>query len=431
MEYIMIEDISKHEGQEVELRGWLYNKRSTGKLQFLIIRDGTGFIQSVIFKGNFSEEQFDEIDKLNIESSIIIRGKVKEDKRSPIGFEIDVSDFEIVCKADDDYPIQLKEHGTDFLLNHRHLWLRTPRQHAIMRIRDEIILASRNFFDTRGFTLIDTPILSGNACEGTSTLFELDYFGQQAYLSQSGQLYNEAAALAFGKVYCFGPTFRAEKSKTRRHLTEFWMIEPEAAWYHLDDVMKLSEDYVYHLVQSVLKNRQVELKILERDISKLEKIQLPFPRLEYSEVLEKLNEIGIDFEWGKDLGAEEETKISEMFDSPLLVHRYPSKAKAFYMEPDPEDSNKALCVDMLAPEGYGEIIGGSERVYKIDVLKRRLKEFNLPEEAFQWYIDLRRFGSVPHGGFGLGIERTVTWICGMKHVREAIPFPRTISRLYP
>ncbi|MCK4665632.1 asparagine--tRNA ligase, partial [Candidatus Dependentiae bacterium] len=333
MEYIMIEDIRKHEDQEVELRGWLYNKRSTGKLQFLIIRDGTGFIQSVIFKGNFSEEQFDEIDKLNIESSIIIRGKVKEDKRSPIGFEIDVQDFEIVSKADDDYPIQLKEHGADFLLNHRHLWLRTPKQHAIMRIRDEIILASRNFFDTRGFTLIDTPLLSGNACEGTSTLFELDYFGQKAYLSQSGQLYNEAAALAFGKVYCFGPTFRAEKSKTRRHLTEFWMIEPEAAWYHLDDVMKLSEDYVYHLVQSVLKNRQVELKILERDISKLEKIQLPFPRLEYSEVLEKLKEIGIDFEWGKDLGAEEETKISELFDSPLLIHRYPAKAKAFYMEP--------------------------------------------------------------------------------------------------
>jgi asparaginyl-tRNA synthetase len=429
-EKIYIKDVADYEGDEVQIEGWLYNKRSSGKLRFLLVRDGTETIQCVVFKGDVSDESFAIADKIQQESSCRIAGIVSKDERSPIGFEIQVKKVEILQYAED-YPITKKEHGVDFLMDHRHLWLRSSRQHAIMRIRHEIIRAAREFFDRRDYVLIDTPIFTPNAAEGTTTLFSTDYFGRNAYLTQSGQLYGEAAAMAFGKIYCFGPTFRAEKSKTRRHLTEFWMIEPEVAFFDLKDDMRLAEDFLEHLVQSVLMNRGQELEILERDISKLESVKAPFPRLHYNDAVEILNKEGVDFKHGDDFGAGEETIISEKYDRPVIIHHYPAAIKAFYMKRDPEHQEQALAMDVLAPEGYGEIIGGSQREDDYDTLQRRIKEHNLPEDAFKWYLDLRKYGSVPHSGFGLGIERTVTWLCGISHLREAIPFPRLMQRLYP
>jgi len=427
---IYIKNIADFHGQEVELSGWLYNKRSSGKLRFLLVRDGTETIQCVVFKNDVSEETFDNADKITQESSCVIRGVVKEDKRSPIGYEIQVNELNII-QFSEEYPISKKEHGTDFLMDNRHLWLRSTRQHAILRIRHEIIRSIREFFDINDFILIDTPIFTPNAAEGTTTLFDTDYFGSKAYLTQSGQLYAEAGALAFGKVYCFGPTFRAEKSKTRRHLTEFWMVEPEVAFNDLNDNMQLAEEFVTHVVQSVLKNREKELKIIERDTTRLINIKPPFPRIHYEEAVDILKKNGIEFEAGNDFGAPDETVISDQFDKPVMVHHYPAAIKAFYMKRDPEDENYALAVDMLAPEGYGEIIGGSQREDDHDKLLSRIQEHKLPEEAFQWYLDLRKYGSVPHSGFGLGIERTVAWLCGIKHVRETIPFPRLMQRIYP
>ncbi|MEE9119556.1 MAG: asparagine--tRNA ligase [Calditrichia bacterium] len=427
---VYIKDIAKHENEEVTIQGWLYNKRSSGKLRFLLLRDGTETIQCVVFKGDVSEESFAIADAIQQESSCQVMGIVNKDERSPIGFEIQVKEIKIIQYAED-YPITKKEHGVDFLMDHRHLWLRSSRQHAIMRIRHEIIRAAREFFDLRDYVLIDTPIFTPNAAEGTTTLFSTEYFGRDAYLTQSGQLYGEAAAMAFGKIYCFGPTFRAEKSKTRRHLTEFWMIEPEVAFFDLDDDMRLAEDFLEHLVQSVLKNRRQELEKLERDISKLEPVKAPFPRLHYDEAVDLLKNAGVDFKQGEDFGAGEETVISEKFDRPVIVHHYPAAIKSFYMKRDPEHEEQALAMDVLAPEGYGEIIGGSQREDDYDVLLSRIREHNLPEDAFRWYLDLRKYGSVPHSGFGLGLERAVAWICGINHLREAIPFPRLMQRLYP
>ncbi len=427
---VYIIDIAKHDNEEVTIQGWLYNKRSSGKLRFLLLRDGTETIQCVVFKGDVSEESFAIADAIQQESSCQVTGIVNKDERSPIGFEIQVKEIKIIQYAED-YPITKKEHGVDFLMDHRHLWLRSSRQHAIMRIRHEIIRAAREFFDLRDYVLIDTPIFTPNAAEGTTTLFSTEYFGRDAYLTQSGQLYGEAAAMAFGKIYCFGPTFRAEKSKTRRHLTEFWMIEPEVAFFDLDDDMRLAEDFIEHLVQSVLKNRIQELEKLERDISKLKPVKAPFPRLHYDEAVDLLKNAGVEFKHGEDFGASEETIISEKFDRPVIVHHYPAAIKAFYMKRDPEHEEQALAMDVLAPEGYGEIIGGSQREDDYDVLLSRIREHNLPEDAFKWYLDLRKYGSVPHSGFGLGLERAVTWICGINHLREAIPFPRLIQRLYP
>jgi asparaginyl-tRNA synthetase len=430
MSIVYIADIGVHEGQEVTLRGWVYNKRSSGKLQFILLRDGTGTIQCVGFKGNFTPEQFDALDKLTQESSLIITGKVRKDQRAPSGFEMDIVSFEVLQVADG-YPITPKEHGTAFLMEHRHLWLRSARQNAIIRIRHEVIKACRDFFDDQGFTLVDTPIFTPNACEGTTTLFETEYFDQKAYLTQSGQLYNEATAAAFGKVYCFGPTFRAEKSKTRRHLTEFWMIEPEVAYGTLEDAMSLAEGLICFVVDRVLSRRKTELKVLERDTSKLEKISKPFPRITYDEAVQKLQAAGSEIQWGGDFGGGDETILSSEFDAPLMVHRYPSEVKAFYMQPDPARPEVALCVDVLAPEGYGEIIGGGQRVHDYELLTSRLQQHNLPMEPFQWYLDLRKYGSVPHSGFGMGIERMVTWLCKLEHLRETIAFPRTLYRIYP
>lgn len=427
---LYIENIAAHEGQTVTLTGWLYNKRSSGKLHFLQLRDGTGTIQCVIFKGDVSPEVFEAGDKVAQESCIEVTGLVKEDKRSSLGFEIGVTDFKILSPAVD-YPISPKDHGVAFLMDHRHLWLRSSRQHAIIRIRGEIIKAVRSFFDDNGFTLVDAPIFTPNACEGTSNLFETEYFDEKAYLTQSGQLYMEAAAAAFGKAYCFGPTFRAEKSKTRRHLTEFWMVEPEVAFMDLYGDMDLAEDFVCHIVQQVVKNRRAELESLERDISKLEAIQKPFPRITYDEALAILKEAGNDVPWGEDFGGDEETIISQNFDRPVLIHHYPTEIKAFYMKPDPANPKYALNVDMIAPEGYGEIIGGGQREDDLDVLIHKIKAHGLPMEAFEWYLDVRRYGSFPHAGFGLGIERTVSWLCGLHHVRETIPFPRLMDRLKP
>ena len=427
---IYIKDVALHENEEVVIQGWIYNKRSSGKLRFLLVRDGSETIQCVVFKGDVSEQSFANADALQQESSCRITGKVAKDDRSPIGFEIQVSEVEVIQIADE-YPITKKEHGVDFLMDHRHLWLRSSRQYAIMRIRHEIIRAAREFFDQRDFVLIDTPIFTPNAAEGTTTLFSTEYFGRDAYLTQSGQLYGEAGAMAFGKIYCFGPTFRAEKSKTRRHLTEFWMIEPEVAFYDLYDDMRLAEDFLEHIVQSVLKNRRPELDKLERDITKLEAIKTPFPRLHYDDAVKILQESGIEFEHGGDFGAADETIISEKYDRPVIVHHYPAAVKAFYMKRDEENPDQALAMDVLAPEGYGEIIGGSQREDDYDLLLERIKEHNLPEEAFKWYLDLRKYGSVPHAGFGLGIERTVAWICGINHLRETIPFPRLMQRIYP
>src|SRR3954469_19233269 len=429
----------RHVGEEVTIKGWLYNLRESGKLLFPIFRDGMGLIQGVGPKNQDPPELFERIKGLTQESSVIVRGKVREEKRAVGGFELDVIDLEVVQKVPESepYPISLKEHGVDFLMENRHLWVRSPRQVAILRIRAEIIKAARDFFDERDFTLTDPPILTPAACEGTSTLFEVDYFDDKAYLTQSGQLYIEATAMALGKVYSFGPTFRAEKSKTRRHLTEFWMVEPEVAYATLDDDMALAEQFITFIVKRCLDRRSTDLKTIGRDISKLEKIEPPFPRISYDDAVKNLQEgrakgaLDSKFEWGGDLGSPDETYLSAQFDKPVMVHRYPAKVKAFYMEPDPQRPDLALCVDVLAPEGYGEIIGGSQRMASHELLLQRIHEHGLPEEAFKWYLDLRKFGSVPHGGFGMGIERAVAWICGLEHVRETIPFPRMLYRLYP
>jgi asparaginyl-tRNA synthetase len=426
-----IQDISRHEGQPVRLQGWLHNRRSSGKIHFLTVRDGTGFIQCVLSKAAVGDEAFTRADHLAQESSIVVDGTVRADKRAPGGYEVDVTALSVVAPAEG-YPITPKEHGVDYLMDRRHLWIRAPRQQAILRVRHEVIDAVRDFFNERGFVLADTPIFTPAACEGTTTLFPVQYFDEEtAYLTQSGQLYNEANAMALGRVYCFGPTFRAEKSKTRRHLTEFWMVEPEMAYADLDDVMALAEGLVVSVVQRVLERRQTELKLLERDTSKLETVKAPFPRISYDEAVKILAEKGLPFEWGGDFGSPDETALSERFDRPICVHRYPSAVKAFYMKPDPQRADVALCVDVLAPEGYGEIIGGGQRIDDYDLLVQRIKEHNLPQDAFEWYLDLRRFGSVPHGGFGMGIERVVSWICGLEHLREAIPYPRMLYRIYP
>lgn len=429
-ERVYVADVFKHVGKEVQIYGWLYNKRSSGKLWFLLIRDGTGIIQAVVFKGDVDDEIFQRCEEVTQESSVMVAGKITEDKRAPGGYELQIQDFQIFQTAND-YPITPKEHGTTFLMDNRHLWLRSSKQHAILRIRHEIIRACRGFFDNQGFVLLDAPIFTPAACEGTTTLFETEYFGSKAYLTQSGQLYMEAGAMAFGKVYCFGPTFRAEKSKTRRHLTEFWMIEPEVAYLDLEGDMDLAEDMVEYIVQRVLENRQEELKKLERDIEPLERITKPFPRIKYDEAIEILKKNNIEFEWGNDFGGTDETIISEQFDRPVMIHRYPAQVKAFYMKNDPDEPDRALCVDMLASEGYGEIIGGGQREDNLEILEQKIEEHNLPKEAFEWYLDLRRYGTVPHAGFGLGIERTVAWICGLNHVRETIPFPRLMYRNYP
>ncbi len=434
-----ISEIGKHDGQTVTIRGWLYNLRESGKLLFPQFRDGSGVIQGVVPKNAVTPEVFDAIKGLTQESSVIVEGKVRADKRAPGGYELDVSGVQVLQRVSesDPYPISPKEHGVEFLMEHRHLWVRSQRQASILRVRAEIIKAARDFFDERGFILTDPPILTPAACEGTSTLFPVDYFDEQAFLTQSGQLYIEATAMALGKVYSFGPTFRAEKSKTRRHLTEFWMVEPEVAYAELADLMDLAEGLISFLVKRCLERRRGDLQIIGRDLTKLEKIEAPFPRITYDEAAKMLEEahakgaLENKFEWGGDLGSPDETYISSQFDKPVMVHRYPAKVKAFYMEPDPQRPDLALCVDVLAPEGYGEIIGGSQRMASYDLLVQRIREHGLPEEAFKWYLDLRKFGSVPHGGFGMGIERAVAWICGLEHVRETIPFPRMLNRLYP
>ncbi len=429
-DHVYISDISRHEGQEVLLKGWLYQKRSSGKLHFLQVRDGTGVIQCVVFKGEVPEEVFERANRVTQESSVFVRGTVRADERSSIGYELGVNSLEINQLAQD-YPITPKEHGTAFLMDHRHLWLRSSRQHAIIRVRSEIIQACRDYLNDTGFVLVDAPIFTPAACEGTTTLFETDYFDEKAFLTQSGQLYMEAAAMAFGKVYCFGPTFRAEKSKTRRHLTEFWMIEPEVAYMDLEGDMDLAEDLIAFVVGRVLERRMPELEGLGRDLSKLKNLKKPFPRISYTEAVDILKDKGVDFDWGNDFGGDEETILADSFDQPALIHRYPAACKAFYMKQDSENPDVALCVDMLAPEGYGEIIGGGQREDSLDILETKLDAHKLPKSAFEWYLDLRRYGSVPHAGFGLGIERTVSWICGLKHVRETIPFPRMVQRLYP
>jgi len=434
-----IAEIGKHEGQSVTIRGWLYNLRESGKLLFPQFRDGSGVIQGVVPKNAVAPEVFEAIKTLTQESSVVVEGKVRADKRAHGGYELDVAGVQVIQRVpeSDPYPITPKEHGTDFLMEHRHLWVRSQRQASILRVRAEIIKAARDFFDERGFTLTDPPIITPAACEGTSTLFPVDYFEEQAYLTQSGQLYAEALAMALGRVYSFGPTFRAEKSKTRRHLTEFWMVEPEVAYAELDDVMQLAEGLISFIVKRCLEHRRSDLQTIGRDVSKLEKIEPPFPRISYDDAVKNLQEghakgaLEAKFEWGGDLGSPDETYLSAQFDKPVMVHRYPAKVKAFYMEPDPQRPELALCVDVLAPEGYGEIIGGSQRMASHELLLQRIHEHGLPDEAFKWYLDLRKFGSVPHGGFGMGIERAVAWICGLEHVRETIPFPRMLYRLYP
>jgi asparaginyl-tRNA synthetase len=430
MDKMYISDAGRHEGQDVTVRGWLYNKRSSGKLWFLLVRDGTGLIQAVVSKADVPDETFAACERATQESSLSVTGRISPDKRAPGGYELQVKSVELHQTAQD-YPITPKEHGTPFLMDNRHLWLRSAKQTAILRIRHEIIRAIRDFFDSNGFTLVDAPIFTPAACEGTTTLFETQYFDEKAYLTQSGQLYMEAAAMALGKVYCFGPTFRAEKSKTRRHLTEFWMVEPEVAYADLDDDMVLAENFLSSVVGRVLENKKEELKVLERDTAPLEKITPPFPRISYDEAAKMLKEKGVAFQYGTDLGGTDETVISEAFDKPVMVHRYPAEVKAFYMKNDPSDPSKALCMDVLAPEGVGEIIGGGQREDDLDVLMAKIQKHNLPVEAFDWYLDLRKYGSVPHAGFGLGIERTVGWICGLPHVRETIPFPRMLYRLKP
>ena len=429
MKRVYISEVGEAVGQQVVIKGWVAHLRSSGKIKFAVVRDGTGIIQCV-FTEQDSGAAAAAFDELTQETSCAVEGVVREDKRAPGGYELTASGIEIVSKALP-YPITPKEHGVAFLMENRHLWLRSSRQHSIIRIRAEVMKACRDYLDGRGFIEVDSPILTPAAAEGTTTLFETQYFDSKAYLSQSGQLYNEATAAAFGRVYCFGPTFRAEKSKTRRHLTEFWMLEPEIAFGDLDTVFEVGEGLIAYVVERVLERRRAELVNLERDLALLERIKQPFTRITYDRALEMLAAKGFNLQWGDDLGGDEETALSEGFDGPVFIHRYPAKAKAFYMEPDPENRDVALCTDLIAPEGYGEIIGGSARIHDLGLLEQRLEQFGLPREAFEWYLDLRRYGSVPHSGFGLGIERTVAWICGIKHIREAIPFPRTIYRVYP
>ncbi len=426
---VYVEELGGHPGEEVQVRGWLYNKRHSGKLYFLLVRDGTGTVQCVVSRKDVDEATWEACEAQSQESSLTVTGLVRADERAPGGYELTVTSVRGVSGSPD-YPITPKEHGTEFLMDHRHLWIRSSRQHAILRVRHEIVAGIRDFLNERGFTLVDAPIFTPNACEGTSNLFETDYFDEKAYLTQSGQLYMEAAAMAMGKVYCFGPTFRAEKSKTRRHLTEFWMVEPEVAWADLDDNMALIEQFVSSLVARVLDRRKEELKLLERDTRLLENIRAPFPRVHYNDAATELQSRGT-FEWGGDFGGTDETILTESRETPIFVHRFPAAVKAFYMKTDPEDSRLSLSCDLLAPEGYGEIVGGGQREENLDVLVSRIAEHGLPEEAFKWYLDIRRYGSVPHSGFGLGVERTLAWICGLPHVRETIPFPRMLNRLAP
>ncbi|HOE14056.1 MAG TPA: asparagine--tRNA ligase [Candidatus Saccharicenans sp.] len=430
MKWVYIEDIGQYNGQEVEIRGWVYNKRSSGKVRFLLVRDGTGIIQGTIFSQDKDFPLFRVFDELTQESSLIVRGQVRADKRAPGGYELEVKEIEVIQIAHD-YPITPKEHSVAFLMEHRHLWLRSQKQHAVLQVRAETIRAIRDFFNDRGFRLMDTPILTPSACEGTTTLFETSYFDQKAYLSQSGQLYNEATAAAFGKVYCFGPTFRAEKSKTRRHLIEFWMVEPEVAFATLQDIIELGQDLVMFILERVLEKRRADFDILERDTAPLERIKKPFPQLTYDEAVRLLKEKGSELVYGDDFGAPEETMLSEIYDRPVCVTHFPAKIKAFYMQPDKDRPDLALGVDFLASEGFGEIIGGGQRIHDLDLLEQRIKEFNLPADAYKWYVDLRRYGTFPHSGFGLGLERTVAWLCKLPHIRETIPFPRLLYRIYP
>ncbi len=426
----LIKNLHEHIGQEVTVQGWLYNLRSSGKIAFLIVRDGSGLMQGVVAKNDVGEEIFAAAKGMTQETSLRITGTVKEEPRAAGGYEMLVTKLEVVAVAQE-YPISHKEHGVEFLMDRRHLWIRSPRQMAVLRVRSEIEHAMREFFYQRDFVLADAPIITPAACEGTTNLFEIDYHGEKAYLSQSGQLYSEANAMALGRIYCFGPTFRAEKSKTRRHLLEFWMIEAEMAYFDMEDNMKLQEDMLHYAIQRVLERCPKELTILERDVERLKKIQKPFPRISYTEAVELLKQAGEDFTWGDDFGAPHETIISNHFDAPVFVHRYPTAIKAFYMKPDPENENVVLGADLLAPEGYGEIIGGGQRIDDLELLQKRIAEHGLPEEAFAWYLDLRRYGSVPHSGFGLGLERAVAWICGLDHIRETIPFPRMLHKMYP
>jgi asparaginyl-tRNA synthetase len=430
MTTVRIKDLSKHVGEKVTVNGWLYNKRTAGKLQFPIVRDGSGYLQCVVFKKEVAEETWTAVDQVTQESTIRVTGNVREEPRAPGGVELGVESFEVVSPTVD-YPITPKEHGTAFLMDIRHLWLRSAKQHAVLKVRSEIEQACRDYFYNNDFVLIDSPILTPAACEGTSTLFETDYFGERAFLSQSGQLYLEPAAAAFGKVYCFGPTFRAEKSKTRRHLMEFWMIEPEVAFLEFEGLQNLAEDFVEYIVSRALDRCKEELKTLERDPSKLENIRKPFPRITYRDAIELLKTKGIEAKFGDDFGADEETLIANSFDRPVMISRYPTDIKAFYMQPDPDDPSVVLGMDMIAPEGYGEIIGGSQRIHDHDLLLQRLKDHDLPIEAFQWYLDVRKYGSFPHAGFGMGIERCVAWVTGVPHLRETIPYPRMLNRIYP
>ncbi|MCS7249341.1 MAG: asparagine--tRNA ligase [candidate division WOR-3 bacterium] len=427
---IWIENIGNYEGKEVVLKGWVYNKRSSGKVRFVLIRDGTGILQAVFSAQEVDENSFDLADKVTQESLVELKGIVRKDERAPGGFELVAKELKLLSSSEN-YPITKKEHGVDFLLQHRHLWIRSRKQFAILRIRAEVIKACRDFLDNKGFILIDAPILTPTSCEGTTTLFEVNYFDRKAYLSQSGQLYNEAAAAAFGRVYCFGPTFRAEKSKTRRHLTEFWMVEPEASFMELFDIIELAEEMIVYIVERVLEKRKKELEILERDVSLLSNIKRPFPRITYDEAIKRLQEKGFKINWGDDFGGDEETFLSNLYEKPLVIYYYPAKCKAFYMKRLKENPEISLSVDILAPEGYGEIVGGGQREDDLKELEKRLIEYNLPREPFEWYLDLRKYGSFIHSGFGLGIERTVAWICKIKHIREAIPFPRMLDRIYP
>ncbi len=431
-EWIKIKDISEHEGEKITLKGWLYNKRSSGKIHFLQVRDGTGFIQCVMVKSNDNGNKFEEVDKLRQESTVIVKGSVRKDKRAPSGYEVEVEDVDILFNPSEPYPISKKSHGVDFLMKHRHLWLRSRRQFHIMRIRNEVIKAIRDYLYDKGFLLIDSPILTGSIGESTSTLFQLDYFDLgKAYLSQTGQLYLEAAALAYGNVFCFGPTFRAEKSKTRRHLTEFWMIEAEMVFCDSECNMRFQEELISYVIQRIMERNTADLEALGRDTTVLENTKVPFYRISYDEAITLLQKKSFDIKWGDDIGGDEETAISIEFDKPVMVYNYPKKAKAFYMQPHPEREDVVLCDDMLAPEGYGEIIGGSQRIDDFDTLLKSIRDNGLSEDAYQWYLDLRKWGSVIHSGFGLGIERTTAWICGLEHIREAIPFARTIYRIYP
>jgi asparaginyl-tRNA synthetase len=431
---ITVADAGRHVGETVSIAGWLYNLRKSGKICFPLVRDGSGTMQCVAVKANLPEEIFEALKNLTQESSLVITGSVRAEARAPGGYELDVTGAEILQRVSesDAYPITPKEHGVDFLMDRRHLWLRSRRQHAIIKIRAEVIRAIRDYFDSNGFTLVDTPIFTPAACEGTTTLFELNYFeDEKVFLTQSGQLYNEANAMAFGKVYCFGPTFRAEKSKTRRHLTEFWMVEPEMAYATLEDVKDTAEALIMFILRRVLENRATELKELERNVSKLEAVKTPFPRISYDDAVKKLQEKGSEIQWGGDLGGTDETLVSEGLESPLMIDRYPTQVKAFYFQPDEQRPELALGVDVIAPEGYGEIIGGGQRIHDLDLLLKRIEEHNLPREAFDWYLDLRKYGTVPHAGFGMGVERTVAWLCGTEHVRECIPYPRMLYRTRP